>query len=79
MALTLGREYFGGPGTHPEIQRMVDHAIDLTLKAGKWAMLPIPTGAEAREVAQRGVQLITLNFGVLVRGACEGYLKTARG
>jgi 2-keto-3-deoxy-L-rhamnonate aldolase RhmA len=79
MALTLGREYFGGPGTHPEIQRMVDHAIDLTLKAGKWAMLPIPSGAEAREVAQRGVQLITLNFGVLVRGACEGYLKTARG
>ena len=42
-------------------------------------MLPTPSGAEARELARRGVQLITLNFGALARRACEDYLRAFRG
>lgn len=78
MALVMGREYFGGPTTHPEIQTMVDHAVALTLGAGKLVMLPAPTGAEARALARRGVRLITLNFGGLVRVAIGEYFAQLR-
>ena len=78
MALVLGRQYVGAT-MHPEVRRMVDHAIDLTLKAGKLVMISAGTGAEARAYAERGVQLITLNFGAsLVRRAIEGYLADFR-
>jgi 4-hydroxy-2-oxoheptanedioate aldolase len=79
MALLLGREYYGGAGTHPEVQRLVDRAVALTLEAGKLVMLPVADGAQARRLAERGVQLVTLNFGALVRRACEEYLAAARG
>ena len=48
---------------HPEVRRLVDRAIDLTLGAGKVVMYPAATGAEARAMSQRGVRLITMNFG----------------
>src|SRR5204862_297221 len=67
MSLVMGREYYGGPTMHPEIKKLVDRSIELTLGAGKLAMIVAPTGAEARAFAARGVQLITLNFGALVR------------
>ena len=79
MALLLGREYYGGAGTHPEVRRLVDRAVALTLEAGKLVMLPAADGAQARRAAERGVQLVTLNIGVLVRRACEEYLAAARG
>jgi 4-hydroxy-2-oxoheptanedioate aldolase len=79
MALTMGRQYFGGPATHPEVQRLVDRAIDLTLAAGKLVMLPAATGAEARAASARGVRLVTMNFGALARRAIEEYLAAARG
>lgn len=74
MALTLGRRYFGGAAMHPEVQRLVDRAIDLTLDAGKTVMCPAATGAEARAMSQRGVRLITMNFGGLARRAIAEYL-----
>jgi len=79
MALLLGREYYGGAGTHPEVQRLVDRAVTLTHEAGKLVMLPAADGAQARRLAERGVQLVTLNIGALVRRACEDYLAAARG
>jgi 4-hydroxy-2-oxoheptanedioate aldolase len=79
MSLVMGREYFGGPTVHPEIQRLVDRAIELTLGAGKLAMLAAGSAAEARALSQRGVQLVTLNFGVMVRRAIEQYLGEFRG
>jgi 2-keto-3-deoxy-L-rhamnonate aldolase RhmA len=80
MALLLGREYFGGPTTHPAVQALVDRAVDLTLRAGKLVMLPAATGAQARTLAERGVQLVTFNFGAnLLRRACEDYLRAFRG
>ena len=79
MALTLGREYFGGPTMHPEVRTLVDRAIELTLAAGKLAMLPATTGAEARALADRGVRLVTMNFGALARRAIDDYLAAFRG
>jgi 4-hydroxy-2-oxoheptanedioate aldolase len=79
MALTLGRQYFGGAAMHPEVRRLVDRAIDLTLEAGKVVMYPAATGAEARTMSQRGVRLITMNFGALARRAIAEYLGTLRG
>lgn len=79
MALVLGREYYGGPAMHPEVRKLVDRALDLTLGAGKLAMLPAATGAEARALAGRGVRLITMNFGALVRRACEACFAAFRG
>ncbi len=80
MALTLDRRYYGGPSTHPEVQRLVDRAIDQTLAAGKLVMLPAATGAQARAAAERGAQLVTFNMGAnLLRRACEEYLGAFRG
>ena len=81
MSLVMGREYYGGPTMHPEIQKIVDRAIDLTLQAGKLVMFVASSGTEAGALSRRGVQLITMNFGALVRRACEGYFaefRTAR-
>ena len=79
MALILGREYFGGPTMHPDVRRLVDRAIDLTLGAGKVVMYPAATGPEARAMSERGVRLITMNFGVLARRAIVDYLEAVRG
>ena len=79
LALTMGRAYFGGPATHPEVQAQVDRAISLTLAAGKLVMLPAATGQEAHAAAARGVRLITMNFGALARRAIGEYLAAFRG
>ncbi len=80
MALILGRQYFGGATMHPEVRRLVDRAIDLTLGAGKVVMYPAATGVEARAMSQRGVRLITMNFGAsLARRAISEYLGALRG
>jgi 4-hydroxy-2-oxoheptanedioate aldolase len=79
MALTLGRQYYGGPTMHPDVRRLVDQAIDLTLAAGKVVMYPAATGAEAHAMSQRGVRLITVNFGVLARRAIAEFIGAARG
>ena len=78
MALLLGREYYGGRTTHPEVQKLVDQAIDVTLRSGKLLMLLAASGAEARAQAERGAQLIIFNFGGLVRRAIEEYLGAFR-
>jgi hypothetical protein len=42
-------------------------------------MIVAASPAEAPPLAARGVQLLTLNFGALVRRGIEEYLGTARG
>jgi 4-hydroxy-2-oxoheptanedioate aldolase len=79
MALVLGRQYYGGPSLHPEVQRLVDRAIELTLAAGKAVMYPAASGAEARRMSERGVRLITMNFGALARRAVAEYLEAFAG
>jgi 2-keto-3-deoxy-L-rhamnonate aldolase RhmA len=64
---------------HPAVRRLVDRAIDLVLAAGKVVMYPAATGAEARAMSQRGVRLITMNFGALARRAVAEYLEALRG
>jgi 4-hydroxy-2-oxoheptanedioate aldolase len=78
MALVLGREYYGGPAMHPEVRKLVDRAVELTLQAGKLVMIPVTSGAEARAWSERGVRLITLNFGALVRRASEEFFAGLR-
>ena len=68
-----------GPRAHPEVKKLVDRAIDLTLEAGKVVMYPAANGAEARTMSERGVRLITMNFGALARRAITEYLGALRG
>jgi 2-keto-3-deoxy-L-rhamnonate aldolase RhmA len=79
MALVLGRQYYGGATMHPDVRALVDRAIDLTLAAGKVVMYPAATAAEARAMSDRGVRLITMNFGALARRAITDYLDAFRG
>jgi 4-hydroxy-2-oxoheptanedioate aldolase len=80
MALLLGRHYFGGAGTHPEVQKLVDRALDLTLKAGKLVMIPAATGAGARAAAEKGAHLVTFNIGAnMLRPAATEFLSAFRG
>jgi 4-hydroxy-2-oxoheptanedioate aldolase len=78
LSLALGREFYGGAGVHPEVQKLVDRALDQTIAAGKLAMIVAASGAEAKALAARGVQLLTLNFGALVRRGIEEHLRAAR-
>lgn len=78
MSLTLGREYYGLPTTHPEVQRLIDQARDETLAAGKLVMAPAGTGAGARALIESGVQMVVVQFGQFFRAACSGYLSAAR-
>jgi hypothetical protein len=41
-------------------------------------MYPAATGAEARAMSERGVRLITMNFGALARKAIAEYLGELR-
>ena len=78
MALSMGREYFGGPSTHPEVQRMIDQVREETLAAGKLVMAPAGSGEVARGLIATGVQLVVVQFGQFMRGACNAYLQAAR-
>jgi hypothetical protein len=42
-------------------------------------MYPAANGAEARTMSERGVRLITTNFGALARRAITEFLGTLRG
>jgi hypothetical protein len=42
-------------------------------------MYPAATGTEARAMSERGVRLITMNFGALARRAITEYLAAVRG
>ncbi len=78
MSLTLGRDYYGLPTTHPEVQALIDRARDETLAAGKLVMAPSGTGAGARALVESGVQLVVVQFGQFLRAACNDYLSAAR-
>jgi 4-hydroxy-2-oxoheptanedioate aldolase len=79
MALSMGREYFGNPTTHPDVQRVIDRVRDETLAAGRYVMAPAGSGEAAHALIAQGVQLIVVQFGQLFRTACTGYLRAARG
>jgi 4-hydroxy-2-oxoheptanedioate aldolase len=63
MALSMGREYFGNPTTHSEVQRMIDRVHEETLAAGKYVMAPAGSGDAANALIARGVQLVVVQFG----------------
>src|SRR5947208_2410914 len=79
MALSMGREYFGNPTTHPEVQRRIERVRDETLAAGKLVMAPAGSGEAARALIEQGVQLVVMQFGQFFRSACNLYLRDARG
>ena len=78
MALTLNREYYGLPQTHPEVQKLIDQVRDETLAAGKLVMAPAGSGAAAKAMIDSGIQMIVVQFGQFLRGACSTYLEAAR-
>jgi 4-hydroxy-2-oxoheptanedioate aldolase len=79
MALSLGFEYFGGPTTHPEVQRLIDQVRDETLAAGKLVMAPAGSGEAAHAAIAQGTQLVVVQFGQFFRAACSTYLRESRG
>jgi len=79
MALSLGREYYGNPTTHPEVQRRMARVRDETLAAGKLVMAPAGSGEAARALIEEGIQLVVMQFGQFFRSACNGYLRAVRG
>jgi 2-keto-3-deoxy-L-rhamnonate aldolase RhmA len=79
MALAMGREFFGGAETHPEVVAAIDRVRTETLAAGKLVMEPAGSGAAARTLIERGVQIVVLQFGQFLRAAADSYLRTARG
>ena len=78
MALSLGREYYGNPTIHPEVQRLMDQVRDETLAAGKFVMAPAGSGEVAGRLIDQGVQLVVMQFGQFMRSACNAYLRAAR-
>jgi 2-keto-3-deoxy-L-rhamnonate aldolase RhmA len=79
MSLQMGREYYGLPTIHPEVQRSIDRVREATLAAGKYVMAPAGSGEAAQSLIGQGVQLIIVQFGQFFRSACNGYLRAARG
>ena len=79
MALSMGREYFGNPTTHPEVQKRMERVRDETLAAGKLVMAPAGSGEAARALIEQGIQLVVMQFGQFFRSACNLYLRDARG
>jgi 4-hydroxy-2-oxoheptanedioate aldolase len=79
MSLAMGREFYGGPQTHPDVAAAIDRVREETLAAGKLVMEPAGSGAAARSLIQRGVQIVVLQFGQFFRAAADEYLRAARG
>ncbi|HEY6608817.1 MAG TPA: aldolase/citrate lyase family protein [Candidatus Limnocylindria bacterium] len=79
MSLAMGREFYGGAETHPDVAAAMDRVRQQTLAAGKLVMEPAGSGAAARALIDKGVQLVVLQFGQFLRAAADAYLRTARG
>ena len=79
MSLSMGREFYGGAETHPEVAAAMDRVRQQTLDAGKLVMEPAGSGAAARTLIDLGVQIVVLQFGQFFRAAADAYLRTARG
>jgi len=79
MSLAMGREYYGGAQTHPEVAAAIDGVRRQTLAAGKLVMEPAGSGGAARTLIESGVQMVVLQFGQFLRAAADAYLRAARG
>ena len=79
MSLAMGREFYGGPQSHPDVVAAIDRVRQQTLGAGKLVMEPAGSGAAARALIEQGVQIVVLQFGQFFRAAADAYLRTARG
>ena len=79
MSLAMGREFYGGPETHPDVAAAIDRVRQQTLAAGKLVMEPAGSGAAARTLIEKGVQIVVLQFGQFFRAAADVYLRAARG
>ncbi len=79
MSLAMGRQFFGGPETHPDVAAAIEGVRRQTLAAGTLVMEPAGSGSAARSLIDKGVQMVVLQFGQFFRTAADDYLRTARG
>ena len=79
MSLSMGREFYGGAQTHPDVAAAMDGVRRETLAAGKLVMEPAGSGAAARSLIDQGVQIVVLQFGQFFRAALDAYLGAANG
>ncbi len=78
MSLSMGRAYYGGAQTHPDVAAVMDRVRSETLAAGKLVMEPAGSGAAARALIEKGVHIVVLQFGQFLRAAADDYLRVAR-
>jgi 4-hydroxy-2-oxoheptanedioate aldolase len=78
MSLSMGRDYYGRVPAHPEVQALLDRTRDETLRAGKYVLETAGTGSGAQELISRGVQLVVVQLGQVLRSAFDAYLTQAR-
>jgi 2-keto-3-deoxy-L-rhamnonate aldolase RhmA len=78
LSLTMGRAYFGGVAVHPEVEAVVEGATHAILAAAKIVMRGAATPAEARALSQRGVRMISVDIGLLLRQASDQFLGAFR-
>jgi 4-hydroxy-2-oxoheptanedioate aldolase len=78
MSLSMGRDYYGGAQTHPDVAAVMDRIRSETLAAGKLVMEPAGSGAAAQALIAKGVHMVVLQFGQFLRAAADQYLRVAR-
>ncbi len=78
MSLAMGRDYYGQVPAHPDVQALLDRTRTETLRAGKLVLETAGSGVDARELISRGVQLVVVQLGQVLRNAFDEYLAQAR-
>lgn len=78
MSLSMSRDFYGQVPAHPEVQALLDRTREETLGAGKVVLETAGTGAGANELISRGVQLVVVQLGQVLRNAFDAYLAQAR-
>lgn len=76
LSLTMG--HYADP-QHPQVQALLNLAIQQIKGAGKVVGGVARTAGQARELASQGVQFIMCSFAGLAAAACREYLRQARG
>lgn len=72
LALSMG--FFDGP-MHPEVTTIIDHAIKTVCEAGKYVGTVAATADQAKQLSDKGVQLLLNSVQGLLTSSVKGFLR----
>jgi 4-hydroxy-2-oxoheptanedioate aldolase len=75
LAMSMG--YIDGPN-HPEVQEVIDRAVEFVLEAGLYLGMVAGTGEAARGVQERGARICLNSVAGLLRASGRLFLEQAR-